>query len=66
VIQELANYDPLRYERILRTRLREGLDAFILKVQDRAVRALEHQQSLYVAGGLKKAPKVPDILKPRK
>lgn len=66
MIAELADHDPTRYEVVLQVRLREGLEAFLARARERALRAFEHQQSLYVAGGLKKAPKVPAILKPRK
>jgi hypothetical protein len=63
VIQELAGWDPLKYDEVAGTRLRDGLEAFVQKARDRAIEQFRHEQSLHVAGGLKKAPKLPSILR---
>lgn len=44
-------------------RVRDGLDAFVQRARDRALEQFRHEQAMYVAGGLKKKPKPPPILK---
>lgn len=63
VIQELAGWDPLKYDEVAGSRLRDGLEAFLQRARNRAIEQYRHEQSLFVAGGLKKAPKLPSILK---
>lgn len=61
----MAGWDPTRYDDVKNIRLVEGLEAFVARAKERAMEQFRHEQSLYVAGGLKKAPKLPDILKQR-
>jgi hypothetical protein len=59
----LAGWDPTRYDEVKNTRLRDGLEAFVQKAKQRALEQFRHEQNLYVAGGLKKEPKLPAILR---
>lgn len=60
----LAGNDPVRMREIWRTTpVRDGLECFFRMLQEDAKTDFMHSQMLFVQGGLKKAPKVPDILK---
>lgn len=62
----LSEADPLRMVRIWKTTpVRDGLECYFRILQQEAKADLMHGQLLYVQGGLKKAPKMPDILKMR-
>lgn len=63
---DLAGNDPSRFEEILNTRLTEGLEAYILRAKEEALDHYRHEQSLFVAGGLRNKPKLPRILQKRK
>ena len=58
--------DPVRMEEIWSsTRVRDALECYVRILKEEATEAFMHQQMLYVQGGMKKAPKLPDILKAR-
>lgn len=62
----LSRNDPLRLQAIAATvPVRDGLQAYVELMRDEAQVAYRHAQSLFVAGGLKEAPRVPDLLRER-
>ena len=63
MIRELAGYDVDRYDVIARWPLAEALIAFEHCLQQHELEQFRHEQSLFAAGRLKKAPTVPPLLK---
>lgn len=60
----IAGNDPLRMERVWReTRVRDGLECYVRALKERAEQGFMHEQLLFVNGGMKKAPKKPEILR---
>lgn len=62
MIRELSGHDPTRFGAILEVPVRDGLEAYLARLRDRAWQAYQHECLLYVQGGLKKKPKLPEII----
>lgn len=65
MIRELAGHDPARYPEILDWPLAEALASYQEALRRDAAKLFMHEQTLYAAGALEKAPKLPKLLEGR-